>query len=718
MLRPSGRLLRQRLPVGIRATSRSSKQISKRLRMDGRLGEKLRAAVKDLSLEMLPALKVLSESIGMLRQSPALRRWSASDWLVGLSVLAQHKTKQRRTGERHDDELRTTPVTVDQELLSKLLRYVRVCDAVYASSMDAFCTEAAVSRDCIVWAHPGGVVSPKCVILVDHDHKELVLAARGTASLMDFCTDLCLYNEPFQNGQGHRGMVHAATWLVHHLRSDLRELSHRYQDYRVVATGHSLGAAVAALSAMQLREEFPDIHCYAFGTPACVTEELATGTYDFVTTVVNGYDCVPRLHQHSLMKLQEEVRRFDWRSVLKQMVAEEIHKHKAAMEKHQREKIDEMHRALQTMNFLQLKEHTNSATVKLGEVKRAASENMMEFAHDVDTLLSGKLGATFSVFKTDRHLLDHVSFIKNYTKLEDVKKGDFAWWKYVDESVASVERLLPAVKKPEELERVLVELREVLQKTTMISGKLLTLDGTHGDATESTSLQIFHSRVNDIISKTSAALKMSVSEQVSKVSSVVTSNVRHCVGTIKEETEALGTVVQDEFVEVAGMISRNLPFTIDAKSRSALENRSPEQYDKSHADEVLVDADPLQGVNGEIEEKIEDKWEEVQEDQKKREEDDELRHDPLFPPGRILYLNSSTSRPTQDSAGDDRKVQRDHEVRDVMDFVEVATDEFSRVVLSNRMLLDHLCTDYERVLQCQAKKLESTPSSTTSAPQP
>lgn len=54
---------------------------------------------------------------------------------------------------------------------------------------------------------------------------------------------------------------------------------------------------------------------------------------------------------------------------------------------------------------------------------KAASENMMEFAHDVDTLLSDKLGATFSIFKTDRHLLDHVSFIKNYTKLENFKKG-------------------------------------------------------------------------------------------------------------------------------------------------------------------------------------------------------------------------------------------------------------------------------------------------------
>ena len=48
---------------------------------------------------------------------------------------------------------------------------------------------------------------------------------------------------------------------------------------------------------------------------------------------------------------------------------------------------------------------------------------MSRFAHDVDTLLSDKLGATFAIFKTDRHLLDHVSFIKNYLKLEDLTKG-------------------------------------------------------------------------------------------------------------------------------------------------------------------------------------------------------------------------------------------------------------------------------------------------------
>lgn len=52
-----------------------------------------------------------------------------------------------------------------------------------------------------------------------------------------------------------------------------------------------------------------------------------------------------------------------------------------------------------------------------------ASTNIKEFAIDVDTLLADKLDAAFSVFKTDKLSLEHVTFIKNLLKLEDVKKG-------------------------------------------------------------------------------------------------------------------------------------------------------------------------------------------------------------------------------------------------------------------------------------------------------
>lgn len=56
-------------------------------------------------------------------------------------------------------------------------------------------------------------------------------------------------------------------------------------------------------------------------------------------------------------------------------------------------------------------------------VLKFASDNIKEFANDVDTLLTDKLDAAFSIFKTDKLSLEHVSFIKNLLKLEDVKKG-------------------------------------------------------------------------------------------------------------------------------------------------------------------------------------------------------------------------------------------------------------------------------------------------------
>ncbi|RQM16332.1 hypothetical protein DD237_003891 [Peronospora effusa] len=690
------RLLRSSRVLGRRTTSSSST-----FSLDKIKNKWMQATVKELSVEMLPALKVMSESLRLLRQSPTLRNSSASDWLVGLSVLTQYKSQHHVTGLY--DETHKKALVLDQELMAKLLRYVRVCDAVYASSVTLFCKEAAVSSDCVLRAHSGGVVSPKCVILADHEHKELVLVARGTASLLDFCTDLCLHNEPFENGQGHRGMVHAATWLVHHLHSDLKELSEKYPDYRLVATGHSLGAAVAALATIQLRKEFPTIQCYAFGTPACVTQELATGTYDFVTTVVNGYDCVPRLHQHSLMQLQDEIRCFDWRTALKKMVMEEIHKQKVALEKQPRAKLEELHVTLRKMNFLQFKERTNKATAKLDQVKRVASDNVMELAHDVDKLLADKLDAIFSIFKANNLSLEHVAFIKNLVKCDDLKKGDSFWWKRVNEGIVGLERLSSAVTKPKELERVLIELRKVLQKTSASSRNLQKSDGDHDVATGSPRLKLLRSQVDDMIDKS----RTRISGQVSKVSTAVTSNVKAYVDTIKEETESLGTIAQEELDQAVDTIYRNLPFFGGPNSEKTNDDQSSTQKKKNRGDKVLEEADPSQRMEDESGKGTEQEHEELKKIQLQWEKDNKLHHDPLFPPGRIIYLNrviTPGSSPQSVTAGS--SIKTDVEV------VEVATDDFSRVVLSNRMLLDHLCTDYEKVLQCQAELLKSPPDST------
>ncbi|RLN77705.1 hypothetical protein BBJ28_00010579, partial [Nothophytophthora sp. Chile5] len=384
--------------------------------------------------------------------------------------------------------------------------------------------------------------------------------------------------------------------------------------------------------------------------------------------------CVPRLHQHSLLALQDEIKRFDWRATLRQIVAEELRKQKRVVQQQQRARLDELQRALRRMDRLQLKQRTHEATAKMDEL---ASRNIKEFASDVDTLVAGKLDAAFSIFKTDKLSLEHVAFCFGSPDCSliacvtlSLQPGNSFWWKRMDESIMALERLSAAVNKPEELERVLVELKQVLSQTSSPSP--------------------------------SAALQDSSSSTKGASGSLSLSCPAEYVDTVKEETEALSAIVQDELDDVASSISKNLPFMLglqDNKATATSASQFPSE--KSEDGDVFSDAEPSEQVGL----RLDDEQRELQQEQQQWEDDNLLRHEPLFPPGRVLYLNRvvapGPSLPGQHNSEDD---ESGGEVPDVVEFVEVATDEFSRVVLSNRMLLDHLCTDYEHVLQSQAKQ--------------
>ena len=79
-----------------------------------------------------------------------------------------------------------------------------------------------------------------------------------------------------------------------------------------VDVGCSLGSWTQPQPLTQLRAardtDMPNLHVYTFSTMPCMSRELAGRCSEFVTTVVNGDDVVPRLHRQNIDKLRAEVR--------------------------------------------------------------------------------------------------------------------------------------------------------------------------------------------------------------------------------------------------------------------------------------------------------------------------------------------------------------------------------------------------------------------------
>ncbi|KAM3722571.1 Diacylglycerol lipase-beta [Dirofilaria immitis] len=168
------------------------------------------------------------------------------------------------------------------------------------------------------------------IVLVDAKTKSIVITIRGTASLMDAINDLSLDDETFsvdvdqdpilcrdekldspdKEVRVHRGMLRSARYVLEVLRANriLEGLKMRYPDFTLVCCGHSLGAGVATLLTLLLKQSFSPIHCFAYSPPGCVISENGLKeTQKFVFSVYIGDDIVPRLSFQTLCKLKYDV---------------------------------------------------------------------------------------------------------------------------------------------------------------------------------------------------------------------------------------------------------------------------------------------------------------------------------------------------------------------------------------------------------------------------
>lgn len=135
-----------------------------------------------------------------------------------------------------------------------------------------------------------------CEQAFNPNEKTVVVGIKGTSTLKDVFTDiLCRTSAFLPSTYAHDGIMIAARRIVLRIHSFIENLFIPL-GYRIVCTGHSLGAGVACLTAMILHDELhiSNVRAYAYATPPVLDKTAALGCKDYVISVVHERDIISR----------------------------------------------------------------------------------------------------------------------------------------------------------------------------------------------------------------------------------------------------------------------------------------------------------------------------------------------------------------------------------------------------------------------------------------
>lgn len=138
-------------------------------------------------------------------------------------------------------------------------------------------------------------------VSVDHDAQVIVFSVRGSSNIRNWITNaqfLWADCDLTRECKLHTGFFNAWREMANGAIGAVRDSLDAHPDYAVVATGHSLGGAVAAIGAAYMRAEGIPVDVYTYGAPRAGNDyfaNFATGQPGSDFRITHGSDPVSRL---------------------------------------------------------------------------------------------------------------------------------------------------------------------------------------------------------------------------------------------------------------------------------------------------------------------------------------------------------------------------------------------------------------------------------------
>lgn len=141
--------------------------------------------------------------------------------------------------------------------------------------------------------------------------KSIYVVYRGSSSIRNWITNLevtktAYTSFPECNCQVHKGFYNAEQKVFPGVLSAVKKLRSSYPNYAIKLTGHSLGAALAQLTAMDLVKNGFSVSMYNFGQPRVGDKAYASFVNSKVPTwrVTHDKDIVPHIPPSTGMSFQ------------------------------------------------------------------------------------------------------------------------------------------------------------------------------------------------------------------------------------------------------------------------------------------------------------------------------------------------------------------------------------------------------------------------------